>query len=64
MGEAMKGYNVCRQSGKTGRIVSAWRPDHSAAVMYARTLSRTVPKGDTVYVEDAETKERKWTLHV
>lgn len=62
-GASPSGYNVILDR-KSRRIVDAWRPDKGAAIDYARTLSRTAKKGDSVYVEEASTKKREWTHHV
>lgn len=57
------GFNVIvEHNGK--RKSTAWRPTYEPAVDYARTLSRAAKKGETIYVEDAKTKERRWTRHV
>lgn len=56
----MKGYQVIvERDGK--RLFSAWRPSLKPAETYARTLSQTTRETDLVYVEDVETKERRWT---
>lgn len=58
-----KGYEVVvEEHGK--RKSTAWRPSYEPAVAYARTLSRAARKGQTVFVQDAGTGERRWTRHV
>lgn len=59
MSETPSGFHVVVDRA-SGHVSRSWRPELSAAMMYARTLQRATGPGDRVWVEDARTRERRW----